>query len=428
MFCPVFHGGSLWHFAQIHEQFIQGQLILNAPPKEQDRAIHVNGVVDEPSSLFGPLSVRMRVPCCVDAPRGWRQTGMRRTLGRGLYALWSLILFMACADATNAQPVEQVKLEHFQFVKAITFSDPESVHSEPLLIAEIKGLDVAADGRMLVADLIGSQVFLFAPDGKLLAVLDPSVCHPGFEVRPVHAKFIGDHSIFLSNAGPWGYRFTSEGGCLGSVDPEFSMVSNPNALDTDTQGLVGFYRHLDEQVVRRMNASGKLLQEYTLPASDYPRATRRIGMGGLIADKTHHFYAGPVEKYILKLTPDGAVVDRISHRTSWFREVSRDLPDGSNLPALMQASGRLMASSTLVSGLFELTDQIVMIQYSNGDRGRGYQIFTKAGQLVGQELDVGVHFKYGAFGLVYRVVRPELDAGDDLSNPFIEVYQFIAPE
>ncbi|MDE2771749.1 MAG: hypothetical protein OXI44_11395 [Bacteroidota bacterium] len=370
----------------------------------------------------------MRDPRCVEAPWGWRQTGIRRTLGRGLFVLWSLVLFMVCADATNAQPVEPVKLEHFQFVKAITFSDPESVHPGPLLIAEIKGLDVAADGQMLVADWIGSQVFLFGPDGELLAVLDPSVCHPGFEVRPVHAKFIGDHSIFLSNAGPWGYRFTSEGGCLGSVDPDYSIVSNPNALDTDAQGLVGFYRHLDKQVVRRMNASGKLLQEYTLPASDYPRATRRIGMGGLIADKTHHFYAGPVEKHILKLTPDGAVVDRISHRTSWFRDVARDLPDGSNLTAIMQASGRLMASSTLVSGLFELTDQIVMIQYRNGDRGRGYQIFTKAGQLVAQELDIRVHFKFGASGQVYRVVRPDLAAGGDLSNPIIEVYQFIAPE
>ena len=364
----------------------------------------------------------------VEAQQGWRQTGMRRTLGRGPYALWSLILLMVCADVTHAQPVEPVKLEHFQFVRSITFSDPESVSSEPLLIAQIKSLDVAPDGRMLVVDLRGLQAFLFGPDGKLLAVLDPSVCHPGFEVRPVNAKFIGNQSIFLSNAGPWGYRFTTEGGCLGSVDPEFSLVVNPNALDTDAQGLVGFYRHLDKQVVRRMDASGKLLQEYTLPASDYPNATYRIGTGGLIADKTHHFYAGPVEPHILKLTPDGAVVDRIAHRTSWFRDVSRDLPDGSNLAAIMQASGRFWASSTVVTELFELTDQVIMIQYTNADRGQGYQIFTKAGQLVAQELGISVDFKYGASGLVYRVVWPELDAGDELSNPFVEVYQFIAPE
>ena len=364
----------------------------------------------------------------VEARQGWRLTCGHRTLGCGLFALWSLVALVVCVGIANAQPIEQIELEHFRFVKAITLSDPESVSSEPLLIAQIKSLDVAPDGRMLVVDLRGHQAFLFGPDGKLLAVLDPSVCHPGFEVRPVNAKFIGNQSIFLSNAGPWGYRFTSEGGCLGSVDPDFIMAVNPNALDTDAQGgLVGFHRYSDKQVVRRMDASGKLLQEYTLPASDYPRATNRIDMGGLIADKTHHFYAGPLEPHILKLTPDGTVVDRISHRTSWFRDVSQDFSDRINPAAIIQASGRLMASSTLVYGLFELTDQTIMIQYTNGDRRRGYQIFTKAGQLVAQELGIRARFKYGASGLVYRVVQPELDAEGELPNPFIEVYQFITP-
>ncbi len=93
----------------------------------------------------------------------------------------------------------------------------------------------------------------------------------------------------------------------------------------------------------------------------------------------------------------------------------------------MRASRRLWASSTVVTGLFELTDQFIIIQYTNADRGQGYQIFTKAGQLVAQELGIRVHFEYGASGLVYRVVQPETATWDDLSNPLIEVYQFITP-
>lgn len=42
------------HYAQIHEQFILGQLLLDTLTKEQDRAIHVNSVIDEPSSHLGP--------------------------------------------------------------------------------------------------------------------------------------------------------------------------------------------------------------------------------------------------------------------------------------------------------------------------------------------------------------------------------------
>lgn len=121
------------------------------------------------------------------------------------------------------------------------------------------------------------------------------------------------------------------------------------------------------------------------------------------------------------------MVDRIAHRTSWFRDVSQDLPDHSDLAAVMRASRRLWASSTVVTGLFELTDQFIIIQYTNADRGQGYQIFTKAGQLVAQELGIRVHFEYGASGLVYRVVQPETATWDDLSNPLIEVYQFITP-
>jgi len=331
----------------------------------------------------------------------------------------------------GAQPLGPVELEHFQFVRKIMLSDPDSAQSGPLLIAEIKSLDVADDGRMLVVDLIGHQAFLFAPDGKLLALLDPSLCHPGFEVRPVNAKFIEGRSIFLSNAGPSGYLFTPEGKCLGNVDPDYIHVVNPSFLDVDARGdLVAFYK--STRVIKHMNSSGKILHEITLPASNYPNATRKIDTGGLVADDDHLFYAGAVEPHILKMTRDGMIIAEIASRTSWFRDVSRDLPDPNLAPSvasLIRASGDLMASSTITLDLFELTDQTLIIQYRNGSRGNGYQIFTKRGRVVAQELglDLALRFKYSKNGLVYRVVQPDLDDSGDLPNPHIEVYRFIGP-
>lgn len=32
MYCPVFRGGPVGHLGKIPEQFIQGQLMLDAPP------------------------------------------------------------------------------------------------------------------------------------------------------------------------------------------------------------------------------------------------------------------------------------------------------------------------------------------------------------------------------------------------------------
>ena len=331
---------------------------------------------------------------------------------------------------TGAQPADSVQLAHLQKVKTITLSDPDAVHPDGLLIAGIKSLDVAPDGRMLVVDWIGSQAFLFDPDGKLLALLDPSICHPGFEVRPVNAKFVGDQSIFLNNAGPWGYRFTSEGSCLGNVDPDYTMVVHSGFQDVDAQGdLFGLYRFPDKQVIRHMNASGKTLHEIVLPSSAYPTATDKLGMGGLVVDGTHMFYAGSVETQILKMTRDGAIVAKISDRSSWFRDVSKDLPDlkSVGLRAYMKASGDLHKSSTLTQDLFELTDQTLLVQYANGSRGWGYQVFTKDGVLLAEELGVSRRFEHGGNGLVYRVVQPDLDDAGQLPNPYIEVYQFVAP-
>ena len=93
----------------------------------------------------------------------------------------------------------------------------------------------------------------------------------------------------------------------------------------------------------------------------------------------------------------------------------------------MKASGDLHRSSTLTQDLFELTDQTLLVQYANGSRGWGYQVFTKDGVLLAEELGVSRRFEHGGNGLVYRVVQPDLDDAGQLPNPYIEVYQFVAP-
>ena len=77
--------------------------------------------------------------------------------------------------------------------------------------------------------------------------------------------------------------------------------------------------------------------------------------------------------------------------------------------------------------LFELTDELLMIQYTNRERGTGYQVFTKDGALVAEELGLNMLFVHGAGGRVYRSVQPGLDAQGELPNPYIEVYEFVAP-
>lgn len=316
---------------------------------------------------------------------------------------------------------------NFQKVQTIRLSDPGKILTEDLLIAEIKTLDVDSDGRLLVVDLLGEQAFLFGPDGSLLSSLDPSFCHPGFEFRPINAIFLDDQSIFLVNAGPWGYRFTAEGECLGSVHSDFSLAQL-GFLDTDSQGdLVGLYRVPTISIIKYMTPEGKTISEIELPASKFPNANVRIAMGGIVADETHTFYAGALEPHVLKVARDGTIESKFAHRTSWFKDVSKDLPgiQAGDPAALFQAVGNLYATSTLTSRILELTDQMIMMQYLGPD-GRGYQIFTKDGVLVAEELGIDYRFKQAVDGLLYQVIQPDM-VSTGLPNPLIEVYQFLSP-
>ncbi len=373
----------------------------------------------------------MIAPGSADTPAGCSLLHRYRLAARclGLFAA-THSLHLVIVISAAAQPGAAEQLAHFEWVRTIALSDPGAVHPDTLLIGWIWSLDVAPDGRLLVVDYRAREILLFDPEGKLLAVPDPVLCHPGFEAAPVIAKFVGDQSIFVSNGGsPRGYRFTSDGDCQGNVDPDFGFLTQSGFLDVGAQGsLIGVYRFPDRQVVRRMDASGKTLHEFDLPSSKFPNATRRIAEGGLVADERHIFYAGVAEPSILKLTLEGNVVAEFSQRTAWFRDVSNDLREtGLGIEGLGPALGEFRRGNTLTTDIFELAEEAIIIQYRNSSRGSGYQVFTKDGELVAEELGVQVRFDYGADGLAYRVVQPSEDELAEIPNHSIEVYRFVPP-
>ncbi len=169
-----------------------------------------------------------------------------------------------------AQATIPLELKHFQKVRTVRFDDPDT-----LLIGTIDHMDVDRAGRMLLVDRRGKQVLLYDSTGVLQASLDPTACHPGFNVFPLTAHFGGDAFIFIQNSIPWGYRFTAEGGCLGSVDEDFVGV---RSFDIDPAGTpYGSYRGQPDpqtRILRRMSSSGKTLEEFPMPPSVYPNSTR----------------------------------------------------------------------------------------------------------------------------------------------------------
>lgn len=198
-----------------------------------------------------------------------------------VYLVGALLLLAPVEAGARAQDIPPLELEHFRLVETVKLDEPDT-----LLLAGIDQIDISPAGRWLVTDRLGEQVLMFDSTGILQASLDPSLCHPGFEFSPVKARFGSNEFIFIATSGNyWGYRFTSDGQCLGSVDPEFHL---PDFLDIDPMGRVySVYAYPDGMKLKHMSATGAIIEEIPLPRSRFPNAARRFDQGGLIADGKH---------------------------------------------------------------------------------------------------------------------------------------------
>ena len=340
-----------------------------------------------------------------------------KTCSPGPSLICLLLLGAWVVPSMFAQELTPSELKYFKPFRTLTLDVPDS-----LLVAVIEHLDVDVSGRILVTDPRGELVLLFDSTGAFLASLDPRLCHPGFEFWPINAMFGGSEFIFLQNASPWGYRFTADGGCLGSVHREFTP---PKFLDIDPSGTLYGLLDLFVWEVKRMDATGKTLSSFSIPEPRLPHASSRFGSGGLVADGMHIYYAWATEPALMKFTLDGTFVDRFEHRGSYFTRQRRDFPADVS-PELMTALRNWGGTSVL--SVFELTDQTIMVQYVDRKRGTGYQIFSKDGALVAEELGLdGWFFIHGGAGVVYGPVSGSPIDREGPYNPTMTIYRFVAP-
>ena len=328
----------------------------------------------------------------------------------------AILLVASTVPDVGAQDTPASESKYFTMVGTIKFDKPDTP-----VIAQINDMDLDHAARWLITDRVGEQVLLFDSSGTLQASLDSSICQPGSEFNPEAARFVGQAFILVLNIfDNRGYRFTMDGNCLGPVDQDFLM---PRYFDSDPAGnIYGAYAGPHREI-RRMDATGRTLSAFPLPPSKFPNASRRIVGGGLVADGKHLYYASGPDSEILKFSLDGTLVQRIAARNRWFRTPNNDLPADASQFLLALRNWR----STGAAVLFELTAQYLMIQYTNRERGTGYQVFTKDGQLVAEEFGLNYLFSFGRDGLVYRSYQLGPDSTGELPNPYLEVYRFVAP-
>ena len=339
----------------------------------------------------------------------------------GLVGALSMSAYLTPYVGAQAAPLD---LKYFKEAETI------QLFPDTLLIAGIDHMDVDPTGRVLVVDQKGRQAFLFDSTGILQTSLDPTVCHPGFFFYPMTARFAGDAFIFVQNSGGggWGFRFTAEGDCLGRADLDYrgnrEFAVDPSGILYDVT------RHpwdLTQRVLRHMDPTGKELEVFPMPSSKVPNAVWRLRGGGLIADGEHIFYASSVEAQVLKFALDGTLDDQLVLDNSWFQFPRRDLsPDAA---AFLRELRKWGPDITTIERFFELTDQTLFVQYGGKKGEGGYQVISKEGVLIAEEMGIPLmpKFLHGEYGLLYRVIQPSRDSEGEYPNLYIQTYRFVMP-
>ncbi len=307
----------------------------------------------------------------------------------------------------------------FHKIRTITFAGADSV-----LIGVISTIDVGSDGRLVITDEVGEQAILFEGNGNFVAHLEARLCNPGVVFYPTGAKIKPDSSVLVLGTSPWGFLFDKYGLCKSSLSTDFVGLGQNELVLDGSDKMIGMYDTGTGHVLRFMNDSGQITKEVSLPISPAPGVDYRWAGGGLVKTEKYLYFAVPSSSALTQLDLEGRPVQVFESKNSWFRPINRDVPDPFDSISVDRHMRRIVQNRSMVDNVLLLDHDLVMIQYHNGDRRFGLQVFDEAGNLVTEILGVADYFHHAYDGLAYRVVQPDIDERGNLPNPYVEVYEY----
>lgn len=292
--------------------------------------------------------------------------------------------------------------------------------SESAVVAQVSEIDRAEDGRLLITDQIGNTVFLFDPEGGLIAELNPAPCELHYAYRPIYARFVqGDIIVVNSDADHWGLRFDEEGNCVDRLDPSFVA---PQGLTLEDEGsLYGFYP--SEMLIRRLSSDGATISEQPIPDTRFKNAAGLFMGGGVVALRDELYVALPMGDAVLVLAAGGEELRRLSLSHAGIQIPPADL-SGEVGPDLFPEIDDFLGEATWVVDISEIASGLMMIQFRHPDRTRGYVMIDQDGSLHHHHLGLERTFSYVGHGVALYSVQPEVDDQGHLPNPFLREYRF----
>jgi len=327
-----------------------------------------------------------------------------------LILIIAIITYSLCSAQNNEIFKTIRKISEFTFPKELT-------------IAEVTFIDVNQQ-YYLITDRISKKVYLINRQGaQKVKELSVEKCDPGFTWRPIIARFVKD-GILLLNSIPWGYRFSSDGNCLGKMDIKFVaplLVSGMRNGD-----IIGFYNS-KEPFLCIMDKYGEEKKKFGQFSNEFKNFLYRYEGGGLVLDEYDNIYQ--IDSYdwqIKKFDSNGKFTRIIGKKPPFFRKIEKDI---SNDPVkLMKEFGELIENKTTTQSMYLLAKNKILIQYfsTNAKRNRVFiQIVDYNGnELQSSEIAGTKRILFAQDNKLYFYNQPDLKNGI-LPNPKIEIYEFI---
>lgn len=329
----------------------------------------------------------------------------------------NLILLVSLVTVNRSQEENTIFEEYFNYTQTVKFRDD-------ILIGAISFLDVSNDGRLLITDQISNKVILLNGTGESkLNELSVDDCYPGFNWRPIYAKF-SVNEILLLNSIPWGFRFSHTGECQKIMDKEFIAPLHINFLNDGK--IVGFYNE-HEPYLALMNKEGVTIKKFGEYNKDFINFLYRYEGGGVICDKDDNIYQiSPYNWEISKYSSNGKFIGKIGTKPTLFRQIEKDL---SSSPAeVLKEFDSIINGKTLVHSIHLLSTLRILVQYTIINYS-GTKFFLQVLNLEGEQIipkliEIQEPVLCAKNSKIYLSHQPEMLNGN-LPNPEIKVYDYI---
>jgi hypothetical protein len=295
------------------------------------------------------------------------------------------------------------------------------------LIGAIEWLDVLGDSY-LITDF-QQQVFLFKEGTDNLKKLDPRECFPGFKFQPIHTFHLADSSLFLFNAGLPGYRFKSNGDCLGSVKKGFIPVPKQHiALGKNDDFFTIQLQPNEEVILNQYDKNGTRINKYEIKETIFPEFNFRFLGGGLVLHDGIIYYMLTSGEALHRFDIDNErQLDAIEFSPSYASVMRKDISKDPFSGRMIKEIDKIVTEHYVVHSIFKLSDRFLLIQTSfreNDERRYGLHFLDLRTQEIGEAIIEKQPFIFARDNKAYRI-NDQREENTGILNPGITIYKLI---